>query len=207
MNDNQCFNMCTDPELNPLHPKLLCSISTFQRRYKVFKTTGVYPDDTDEGIQVGARQVVKDKDLHLLNKGLKSTVGFVEDNHDLSKAIIAVIEKEKEKAGDYNYHDSPCASTVQLYQILAVNEDDNVHLVKDDNVKIKDKRRQMASTSVRNLSSHIAAVAYANFIPVSDKWNTPKGLSLGSHKMLQLLKQVTGSHFKPIHPAYLLNED
>ena len=174
---NKFFNMCTNIQDNPVHPKLLCSLSTFQRRYKTFKTTKVYPNDTDEGIQVGARQAVKDKDIPLLNKGLENTVGVVEDNYDLSTAIVTINEKEKETSGDYIYHKSPCASTIQFYQMLAVNQCEKIHLVKDANVKIKDKRRQMASTSIRNLSSHIAAVAYANFIPVAEKWNPPKGLT------------------------------
>ena len=65
----------------------------------------------------------------------------------------------------------------------------------------------MASMSVRNLASHIAAVSFANFIPVAEKWSPPKGLPSGCSKILNMLKMVTGSHFKPILPAFLLNED
>ena len=65
----------------------------------------------------------------------------------------------------------------------------------------------MASISVRNLASHIAAVAFVNFIPITEKWDAPKNLPAGAKKMLELLKMVTGSHFKPIFPAFLLNED
>ena len=77
--------------------------------------------------------------------------------------------------------------------------------MKDDKMKVKDKRRQMASASVRNLASHIAAVVYANFIPVPDKWIPPKGLAKGALKLIELLKGVTGAHFKPILHSYLLN--
>ena len=38
----------------------------------------------------------------------------------------------------------------------------------------------MASTSVRNLKSHTAAVAYANFIPVLEKQEGPKELTSGN---------------------------
>ena len=176
---NKFFSMCSNPRDNPLHPKLLCSLSTFQRRYKNFKTTRVYPNDTDEGIQVGARQAVKDKDVHLLNKALEKTVGVVENNYDLSTAIVSLNEDEKEKSGDYAYHKSPCASTVQFYQILAVNQCEHIHLVRDSNVKIKDKRRQMASTSVRNLSIHIAAVAYANIFTSCRKMESSKRFDIG----------------------------
>ena len=65
----------------------------------------------------------------------------------------------------------------------------------------------MASMSVRNLASHIAAVSFANFIPVAEKWSAPKGLPVGCTKLLEMLKMVTGSHFKPVFPAFLLNED
>ena len=88
-----------------------------------------------------------------------------------------------------------------------MNESDDVHLVKDENMKVKDKRRQMASTSVRNLASHIAAVAHANFIPVPEKWIPPKGMAKGVVLFIKLLKDVTGAHFKPVESTYLLNED
>ena len=65
----------------------------------------------------------------------------------------------------------------------------------------------MASMSVRNLASHIAAVSFANFIPVAEKWSAPKALPAGCTKLLEMLKMVTGSHFKPVFPAFLLNED
>ena len=65
----------------------------------------------------------------------------------------------------------------------------------------------MASTLVRNLASQIAVAAYANFFPASEKWPEPKGLPTGCSKMLQMIKQVTGSHFQPVNPAFILNED
>ena len=65
----------------------------------------------------------------------------------------------------------------------------------------------MASMSVCNLASHIAAVAYANFIPTVKKWDAPRGLPQGCKNLLNIMKRVTGSHFKPILPAFLLNED
>ena len=65
----------------------------------------------------------------------------------------------------------------------------------------------MASTSICNLAIHIAAVCYANVRPIAEKWVYPKHLPIGCRKLLDLLKQVTGSFFKPINPAYLLNED
>ena len=65
----------------------------------------------------------------------------------------------------------------------------------------------MASMSVRNLASHIAAISYANFIPCDSKWHGPKDLPKGCYTLINMIKKVTGSHFKPILPAFLLNED
>ena len=65
----------------------------------------------------------------------------------------------------------------------------------------------MASTSVRNLASHLAAVSYSNFRPVPEKWCFPKKLPKGSSVLLDMMLNVTGAHFKPIFHAYILNED
>lgn len=65
----------------------------------------------------------------------------------------------------------------------------------------------MASTSVRNLASQIGAMACAKFIPTPKKWDHSKVLPKGLNLLLQIMKNITVSHFKPISPAYLLNED
>ena len=65
----------------------------------------------------------------------------------------------------------------------------------------------MAISSLRNLASHVTAVCYANFVPVAEKWSPPKDLPKGCHELIYILKQITGAHFKPIHPAFLLNKD
>ena len=65
----------------------------------------------------------------------------------------------------------------------------------------------MSSTYVRNLASHVDAIAYSNFRPVPEKWNHPKKLSKGATEMIKKIKDVTGTHVKPIHSACLLNED
>ena len=204
---NKFWDIATDCKLHPAHPQLICSRSTFFRRHKQFLTTQCMPQDNDYGSKVGAPAMIEDNQLCLLNTNIKDTEGLVENNKELCNSITAVSNDVRVKGGDVAVSKSPCASTVRFYQILSVQDDDNVHLVKDDKVKIKDKRRQMASTSVRNLASHIAAVAYANFMPVSEKWIGPKNLPKGCQEMLSLLTRVTGNHFKPIHPAFLLNED
>ena len=142
-----------------------------------------------------------------MNDQLNTTIGLAGDNSDLISSLVSVNEILKEKAGAFPYLKSPCASTIKLYQVLTVDQDKDLHLVRDRNMKVKDKRRQMASTSVRNLASRVVAVSYANFLPVVEKWVTLKGLPRGCLKLIDMLLSVTGSHFKPILPAYLLNED
>ena len=105
-----------------------------------------------------------------MNAQLKTTIGLSEDNIDLSRAIVAINEAGREKSGDIAYLKPPSAPTLKLYQVLSVAADEDIHLVNSSSLKVKDKRRQMASTSVRNLASHIAAVSYTNFIPTIEKW-------------------------------------
>ena len=44
-----------------------------------------------------------------------------------------------------------------------MKDDIDVNLVKYNTTKNKDKHRQMDSTSVSNLASHLGAVTYSNF--------------------------------------------
>ena len=60
-------------------------------------------------------------------------------------------------------------------------------------MKHKYKRRQIASTSIRNFANYIVAVAHASFIPVPDKWVPPKGLTTGVLYLISLLHSVTGA--------------
>ena len=116
-------------------------------------------------------------------------------------------EKVDIECGSFSPLKTPSVMTTKLYQLLSVNDDEDIHLVNASTTKSKDKRRQMASTSVRNLASHICAVAYSNTRPITEKWKQPKHLSRGAIELLKFLKDVTGAHFRPILPAYILNED
>ena len=69
---------------------------------------------------------------------------------------------------------TPAVSTTKLYQLLTYEGDDDIHLINSETAKNKAFFKQMVSTSVRNLASHIAAVAYSNFRPIPEKWNAPK---------------------------------
>ena len=204
---NKFISLINDKKSNPFGYKVLCHRGTLYRKYNTYQETGVQPKEDDYGIRVGAPPVLRNNDLLKLNDNVKVSIGYAENNSDLSKSIVNISEDNKEIRGDFAYTKNPSPSTVKLYQVLTVKNSDSIHLVKDSKLKVKDKRRQMASMSVRNLASHISAVSYANFIPSPEKWEGPPGLPRGCIKLLNVMRQATGAHFQPIMPHCLLNED
>ena len=139
----------------------------------------------------------------------KSTIRLVwlRKSHTLADTVMHIKEKVDIECGSFSPLKTPTVMTTKLYQLLSVNDDEDIHLINALIAKNKDKRRQMASTSVRNLASHLCVVAYSNTRPTTEKWKQPKYLSRGAIELLKLLKNVTGSHFRPMLPAYILNED
>ena len=83
-------------------------------------------------------------------------------------------DDSKAECGNHSHRKAPCSETLNFYQLLSVNDDDDIHFVLHDAVKMKDKRCQTAFKSVRNLASHIDAVSYANFKASTDKWEHHK---------------------------------
>ena len=77
---------------------------------------------------------------------------------------------------------------MKFYHLLTVNDNEDLHLVKQDQYIMKDQRRRMVLTSVHNLASYIAAVGYSNFCPITEIWNYPKGISKGSLLLLRILR-------------------
>ena len=86
------FNMATDKLLNPKHPKLLCSRSTFFHWYKMYQTTHILPSVDDEGMSVGRSQYIVDQNLNNLNKDVNETIGLDEKNGTIASNIGVVIE-------------------------------------------------------------------------------------------------------------------
>ena len=183
MKPNIFYKLTTDAEMNPIHPKLLCGRSTFFRRFASFQKTKLIPEDHDYGIAVGAPQTLHDGNLRMLNEDLKNTVGFSEGGDVLSENIVTIKEESLASRGHHVPVKVPCTETAKFYQLLTTIEDPSIHLVKESTVKRKDIRRQMASTSIRNLASHLAAVTYANLRHVTEKWNAPKRLPIGCVKL------------------------
>ena len=136
-----------------------------------------------------------------MNTDIKSTVGLAENNLILSESMVKMRETTDNESGKYYAAKPLCKNTSDMYQLLVVNDDPDVHIVNEKGTKTKDNRRQMDSTSVRNLASHLEAVSYSNFRPIDEKWSRPKNLSQYSCKLLYIRLHVIGAHFKPIFPA------
>ena len=120
---------------------------------------------------------------------------MVENNCVFPNMIVQMNQAEREKISQNSYTKILCSSTVRVYCLLVVNGNDYINLAKDEFVNIKDKRQQMESIFVIKLTSHI------------EKWNGPNDLPTGCVKLLHLLRNVNGTHFKPVLPDYLPNED
>ena len=70
------YNMATGPKLNPIHPQLLCGPSVFFQIYKRYQTKKIIPPDNEFGAQVGATQIIQDRQLTLLNTSLQSKISI-----------------------------------------------------------------------------------------------------------------------------------
>ena len=71
----------------------------------------------------------------------------------MAQHVTNIKEEIDNECGLHSPIKTPYLETSKLYQILTVNDDIDVHLVKAHTTKNKYKRRQMASTSIRNLAS------------------------------------------------------
>ena len=187
-------------------PTIICNQATLYRHLKVFKSSGVLPKIGDDGINVGCPKLICDNQLKGLNNSL-STVGYAEGVDGLKVAMLDGIQTKQDERNMMKYSKSPCKSTLMLYQAKATLIDNGVSLVKTKYTMNKTSRRQMASTSVRNLMSHIGAVAYSNFYPCATRWSSFYKVSKGAQEFMDLIQTVTGTFVQPINPAFLLNED
>ena len=122
---------------------------------------------------MGGPQLVKNNKLRLLSNDLTNTIGYAEGNAELATNIGLLKESLLSERGDHTRVKIPNPETTRFYQALSHIDNPDIHLVKEATAKRKDNRRQMASTSIRNLASHIAAVYCANFCHITEKWVYP----------------------------------
>ena len=121
--------------------------------------------------------------------------------------MLSTIEKLSDNRGVVKETRAPCRQTLDLYHVKATLADNTISLVKTCFTMNKTSRRQMASTSVRNLMSHICAIAYSNFSPCRTRWEHYYKVSKGAQEFMDTIQNVTGTYVQPINPAYLLNKD
>lgn len=55
--------------------------------------------------------------------------------------------------------------------------------------------------------SHIYAIAYSHFVPISEKYHHHLGIMEGATKLMRLVEGVTGTFVRPIKKHYLMNTD
>ena len=135
--------------------------------------------------------MISDSDLHKLNTPL-DTVGYAEGVAGLEKSMLDNMTKASHRKELFAMHNAPCRSSLDLYHAKAAMLDDCISLVRTAFSMQKTSRRQMASTSFRNLMSHICAVAYSNFSPCATRWEHFYKVSLGSQELMEIIQSVTG---------------
>lgn len=170
------------------------------------KSTGAYPDVDNDGLVEGRPKSLSDFDLHKLNIPL-DTVGFAERVVGLQKLMMDNMTKASQRRDMCAIYNTPSRSSLDRYHAKATMLDNNIILVQTAFSMQKTSRRQMASTSFKNLMSHISAVAYSIFSPCVTRWEHFYKASLGAQELMTIIQSVTGVYVKPIHPEFLLNED
>ena len=79
--------------------------------------------------------------MALSNTNVSNKVAHVEINDQLFDTMSHVNEQDKDEHGDYGYLSTQCPSIIQFYQLLFMNDNNNMHLVKYQKMKVKDTRR------------------------------------------------------------------
>ena len=131
------FKVGTLPEHNPTHPRILCSQTTFYRRYSNYLTTQILPHIDDFGLQVGPRQICSDPCLPQLNFDINNTVGYSERTSSLAENLQQLKANENIERGAHRHVKQPSVSTTKLYQLLSCKDDPKIHLVKEKSLKKK----------------------------------------------------------------------
>ena len=84
-------------------------------------------------------------------------------------------------------------------------DQEGVSFVKPSGARPKGARKQMASSSLRNLAAHTATTICSIF--VKSKYNPPDGLCKGAILAHKIIEEITGQEMKPIEPFQTGNCD
>ena len=186
-------------------PRLfIASYRTLARAIKDYEEMKKLPIPGSEGIKPGRPPLVPPEQLDLLNEGIRNHVGKVETRKDLAQSIVAVVDQRYKDQNIERRAKMPSRATQSKYNLQASIQP-GVALTKLSGTRPQGARRQMASTSIRNLMSHILTVGLVHFVP--GKFERPENLSPGAVRFLNLMKEATGIEMKPIYPWQVMNYD
>ena len=72
---------------------------------------------------------------------MNKTIWIAKNNSQPVDHIINVNDDYKREYGEYAYQLIPCAEIMKFYQLLTVNDDEDLYLTKQDHSKMKDRCR------------------------------------------------------------------
>jgi hypothetical protein len=191
------YTACTK-QRKPHPPLILSSRRTLRRRFNLYIMKGMVPFPGDFGITMGApNKISPDKRNNEINSHIMSSTGQIETLKDTARKI-QIVQIESLKAQGASDSSTlvkpPAASTIKYYHELAAN-DTNVSLTKVATSWSKNRRRQTASTSVRNCLSQVCMVAVSQFDP--GEWTPPEKSSTGSLMLWKIVCEAMGCNMKP----------
>ena len=147
------FKLSTTTQPRPL---IGCSRAMIYVHYSNHINNRVKSYVGDESISIGWSKYIPNSSLGDLKKNL-DVVGYVDTLNDMSTLLVCVIEQYSSDRGMTKHPRDFCKEILKLYQAKSTLLDLKISLIKSNTTMHKTSRWQMASTSMRNLTSHIPA--------------------------------------------------
>ena len=117
---------------------------------------------------------------------------------------IKICQKIVESNGSSVTLPTPSVNLLKKYK-YSFPDQEGVSFVKSSGACPQGARRQMASSSLRNLAAHIITTIFTSF--VKGKYNPPEGLCKGASLAHKIIEDITGQEVKPIEPFQTGNCD
>ncbi|KAG7358796.1 hypothetical protein IV203_015385 [Nitzschia inconspicua] len=188
--------------------KLVCGVSTLERRCTSYRRDLILPSTGDDGAAVGRRPLISIHNIPDLNGNVLVNVGMTEGRDDLENCMNQIVAREREERGlppqlsNTKYFSK---HTRSKYDALASSLP-GVARVKTSTTRTQGVRRQMARGSERNLYANIATVLDFNFIP--GKWeNKPDNLPEGARLAHSIIESAKGQEMHPCPAWQIFNYD
>ena len=164
-------------------PRIACSLRTFERTIEQYINTGLVPSEHEDGVTRGRPTLMPKTELNILNSKIDAYPGVTANTEDIRKDLV----KYNNQKNPHKHLQEVSYQTAVCYSLQSSLCNKDISVIASNKTMIKCTRRQMASMSVRNCMSHIAAIAYSHFHPRSDTYSVPKGLSEGSKTFTNIL--------------------